>query len=128
MTAVQWIAAIGSALAVLGTVFGACWWVVRHSLHVQRFALEAIADMKTRIAALELQAIDGKELDAALEKALAKLMNQIERRLDGMEQGLRSATSEMHQVRVDLAVLKDREGGVDYSEHNRRMMGASRNG
>jgi hypothetical protein len=128
MTALQWISAIGSVATLLVIVFGACWWVVRHSMSVQRFALESISALQARIAALELQAINRDGLDSALEKALSKVMQQIERRLDGMEDGLKAATRDLHQVRLDVAILKDREGGTDYSERNRALMEALRNG
>jgi uncharacterized protein HemX len=118
---------LSAAVAVLA-LLGAGVSVVRHSLTVQRVALEKLALLEGRIVRLELKAIDRKELDEALEKALARLLQQIERRIDGVERGLRENTDEMHQMRTSMAVLNALEGVTDYTEHNRKVMEAARRG
>jgi hypothetical protein len=122
MSALEWLSAAVAAIALLGAGVS----VVRHSLALQRVALEKVGLLEGRIAKLELQAITRKELDEALEKALSKLLQQIERRIDGVERGLQKAATEVHQMRIEMAVLKDREGVPDYSAHNRHIVESSR--
>jgi hypothetical protein len=120
MPAADWISTALGVVALVGAFFG----VVRWSLAIQRVALEKARELERRLDMQELKSITGPQLDAAL----AKLLLQIERRMDGLESGLKSATSEVHQMRIELAVLKDREGVPDYSDHNRKLMEAARRG
>lgn len=124
MSALEWLSAAVAVIALLGAGVS----VVRHSLAVQRVALENVGRLEGRIVVLELRAIDRKELDEALEKALSRLLQQIEKRIDGVERGLRDNTQEMHQMRTSMAVLNALEGMPDYSEHNRKIMEAARRG
>lgn len=113
------VSSIGALLATFAALV--LWLPSKLSAMKENFST-SVGVLASRVAVLELQSIDGKQLEAALDKAFTRALRPIENRLEGVEKGFTKASTEMHNVILELALLKQREGGVDYSEHNARMV------
>jgi hypothetical protein len=118
----QIVGLIGSVLALLMTFAALVLWLPGKLAALEKHMDGKINGLAARALALELQSIDGKQLEAALDKAFARALRPIESRLDGVEKGFAAASTEMHNLIRELALLKQREGGVDYTDHNARMV------
>ena len=126
--AAQIVALVLGIMALL-TNFGLfILWIPSKFTKEREDRTKMFGDLSSRIAVLELRSSDDKQLEAALDKAFARALRPIESRLEGVERGFSEASAEMHRLIVELAVLKDREGGVDYREHNERTVGKAARG
>lgn len=116
---------VGLALGVLtllATLAAFVLWLPSKLGEEREARMKEIATLSSRVSVLELRSIDDKQLEAALDKAFARALRPIESRLEGVEKGFAAASAEMHKVIVQLAILEEREGGVDYSKHNARTL------
>jgi hypothetical protein len=118
----QIVGLAGSILALLMTFAALVLWLPGKLADEKERRTTAVNALAARVAALELQSIDREKLEAALDKAFARALRPIESRLEGVEKGFSAVSTEMHNVIRELALLKQRDGGVDYTDHNARMV------
>jgi hypothetical protein len=118
----QIVGLAGSILALLMTFAALVLWLPNKLSGLKEHVAGVVNPLSVRVAALELKSIDDKQLEAALDKAFSRALRPIESRLEGVEKGFATASKEMHAVILELALLKQREGGVDYTDHNARMV------